>query len=162
MDFNVDEYSRVEKLLIDRYGIEPLAARQQLTSCRLELTCGPEIATSPSLQAALLTAANTGRRCKLDVQCHLAVEEDVRLLVPWGSSNLLDEALMELGVAITHAEQSRVRPDYQLVFGTGSTRAGLQVSFDGWYAAVGPVADGFRLAERDYCVLAGVAAGALG
>jgi hypothetical protein len=62
-----------------------------LKSLSLFLVCDEEIRCSPSLQAALLTAINCGRRAFLG-GTRVMIPEDVRLLVPWPHHRTLNEA----------------------------------------------------------------------
>lgn len=157
--FHPDEFSRIGKLLVDRLGVGIEDAERRLASQRVLLACGPEVSTSATLQAAVLTAANVGARCfPSGVRVRL-VEPGAPLLVPWSGAVTIEHALRALGVSAGEPE-----PDMSiLAFGTcrGIPRA-LQVTFDRWVAAVAPFADSMRLAEREGCRPAGVLAGALG
>ncbi len=84
---------------------------------------------------------------------------DPGLRVPWPRSLTLTQAVAELAPADAGAGSEG---ETRILFGSwGDRTTGLQTTFDGWSALVTPSGDGVRLGERDYCVLAGVAAGAL-
>src|SRR5579871_199477 len=70
-------------------------AKQLFQGYRLVIEVGPDIAGSATLQAAVLTAVNTGRRCFLG---GVLVVGDLaaRLLVPWRRSGTLAEAVVDL------------------------------------------------------------------
>src|SRR2546421_10519055 len=61
-----DELHRLVKLAIDSGEASTLEEAQQLfAGYPLVLDIGPDVASSPTMQAAVLTALNTGRRCFL-------------------------------------------------------------------------------------------------
>src|SRR5712691_10571603 len=62
---------------------------------RLLLEVGPDVAYSPTLQAALLTAVNTGRRCFLG-GVQVVGKLDVALRVPWRHCGMLADAVIDL------------------------------------------------------------------
>jgi len=159
-----DDFSRIEKLFVDRDNLAPEEAGRRLASHRVALLCGPEVAGSPSLQAAVLTATNVAARCFPGaVSLHTLSGRSTPLLVPWSRTVSLEEAAMEVAPGLSVARDLAFDdlPGF-LVFGARPEAvSGLQITFDGWVAGVHPVDTGSRLAERERCVLAGVAAGAL-
>ena len=159
-----DEFSRIGKLFVDEEGVPPEEARRRLAGHRVALACGPEVAASPTLQAAVLTAANVAARCFPGaVSLHLTGGTGLAAVVPWPASSTLAEAAVASapGLAVG-GEAVPAGAAAVLVFGTRSDiYRGIQVTFDGWTAAAAPVAYALRLPERERCVLAGVAAGAL-
>src|SRR5437588_9362189 len=70
-------------------------AVQRFEGYRLLLEVGPDVASSPTLQAALLTAVNTGRRCFLG-GVQVVGDLDVALRVPWRRCCTLADAIIEL------------------------------------------------------------------
>lgn len=147
---DADTFSRIDKVFIDTQQVSPEDARQRRAACRLDLVCGPEVAHSRTLQAAVATAMRTAARCYPGA-VDLVASPEVR------------EALQRTrNVKLpTPTTTDRAAPRYTIAF--GSTRAdahAMQVSFNGWTAQVAPVEDG-RLGEREGNPLAGVLAGAL-
>lgn len=158
-----DSFGRIAKLFVDTEQVSLEVAREKLSEHRVSLVCGPDLASSPSLQAALLTAVNVANRCFPGaVSVYLPYDDfDARPLVPWPSVSIVN-AVRSLGATVRHSSAPSVA-ESTLVFGTRpDVHEGLQVTFDGWAGAVCPVAWGGRLAERERYVLAGVLAGALG
>ena len=158
-----DQLHRLVKVALDTGEAATLEEAEHLfASYRLAIAVGRDVASSPTLQAAVLTAVNAGRRSFLGgVQIAGALE--VPLRVPWGRCRTLAEAIRDLrGCAVPD-----LNPDLpRVVIGDG--QAGLPVgefavraTFDGWSGGVVPLDDPCRLPERQQFVPAGVLAGAL-
>src|SRR5260221_11818704 len=74
---------RTIKLALDRGEASSVEEAVRLfEGYRLLLEVGPDVASSPTLQAALLTAVNSGRRCFLG-GVQVAGDLAVALRVPW-------------------------------------------------------------------------------
>lgn len=159
-----DDFSRIAKLFVDEQDLSPEEARQRLAGHRVALACGPEAASSPTLHAAVLTAANVAARCFPGaVSLHLSGGSGPAIMLPWPHPASLADAVVEVAPEVTVGGED-VPHDVAatLIFGSRpDLHHGLQVTFDGWAAAVAPVGYGLRLPEKERCVLAGVAAGAL-
>lgn len=154
-----DTFSRVRKLFVDRDGLNPDDAGRLLRGRRVVLCCGREVETSRTLQAAVLTAANVANRCFPGTVRLALAGADPGLSVPWPSPKTLSQAVAELAPP---DERVGSGGEARIIFGSWEDYGfGLQATFDGWSAAVTPASERTRLGERDYCVLAGVAAGAL-
>lgn len=158
-----DRLHRSVKMALDSGEVATLEEAYRLFSgyC-LQLNVGPEAARSPTLQAALLTAVNTGARCMLG-GVYVRGMLDVALLVPWRRCRTLAEAVTDLGAVLVHTALAGTP---RVVFGSPLPGVdehpfALQVTFEGWRGGVVPLAFGRRLAGRQECVPAGVVAGAL-
>jgi hypothetical protein len=157
-----DEFSRTQKLLVDRDNLSLEEASAKFQALEVLLICGPEVKSSPTLQAAVLTAANLANR--IQPGCVIIdASDDVRsssLFVPWPAATF-GEALLQTAPQARFGKTSSSR--LSIIFGTRQEIArGLQITFDGWVAAIGNVGKISRLRENEKCVLTGVAAGALG
>lgn len=129
---------------------------------RLHIELGPEVATSPSLQAALFTTVNVGARAfrggvTVGGNLDFALQSRLRLL--YGSAT---EAITRLGGRIS----SNGEGGYLVQIGTPMAANELppfaiQVTFDGWRAGVVPLDGSTRLPEVHENELAGATAGAL-
>ena len=158
-----DQLHRHLKLALDTGEAASLEeARSLFDSYRLGIVVGGSVAHSPTMQAAVLTAVNTGRRSFLGGVC-VEGTLDVPLLVTWGRCRTLGEAVLDLQGTIT-----RCAPGVpQIVIGGESVPHadagfGVRATFDGWSGGVVPLDQGLRLPEQQECVPAGVLAGALG
>src|SRR6266566_4313073 len=158
-----DDLHRVVKLAMDSGEMSTLDEAERLfAGYRLVLEIGPDVASSPTLQAAVLTALNTGRRCFLG-GVQVVGNLDIDLRVPWRKYRTLGEAVLDLQGNIV----SRVIPTLpRIVFGdagssTDISTFAVQATFHGWSGGVIPLEDAHRLPERDEFTPSGVLAGAL-
>ena len=161
--FGPDQLHRLVKLALDTGEAASLEEAQRLFGdYRLGIVVGSSVAHSATLQAAVLTAVNTGRRCFLG---GVSVEGtlDVPLLVPWGRCHTLEDAVVDL-----HGINTALAPGVpRIVIGdaskpSGDTEFAVRATFDGWCGGVVPLDQGLSLPECQECVPAGVLAGALG
>jgi hypothetical protein len=148
-----DQLHRLVKLALDTGEARSLEEAERLfASYRLGIEVGRDVAASATLQAAVLTAVNTGRRSFLG-GVRVAGALDVPLRVRWGRCRTLREAVVDLqGRPIGAIEPGTPR----LIVGDASVGAGSGAGGDGAFA------DGRRLPERQEFPPAGVLAGALG
>lgn len=129
---------------------------------RLLLEVGADVASSPTLQAALLTAVNTGRRCFLG-GVQVTGNLDIALRVPWRRCRTLADAIIDLQGKLA----ATVDPTLpRIVFGdagnvAGSSPFAVQATFEGWAGGVIPLEESHRLPERQEFTPSGVLAGAL-
>lgn len=158
-----DDLHRTVKLAIDSGEVATLdEAKRLFEGYRLTVAAGPDVAASPTLQAALLTAVNTACRCFLGgVVINGPI--DVGLLAPWpGDECSLTNAVAALGGRLGE-DPSPTAP----VIAIGDARPvategiAVRATFDGWAGGVIPLDEEKRLAERQECPPAGVLAGAL-
>jgi hypothetical protein len=160
---NPDSMNRLAKLAMDMGEVQTYAqAIEQLKGYRLAVAVGPELATSPTLQAALLTIVNAGRRCFLG-GVWVTGDTDVALKIPWRRCRSVRDAVIDLQgkFAETIDEEAPL-----LLLGSSplsgtANECALQVTFDGWLGGVTPLADQRRLHEAHEFTPAGVLAGAL-
>lgn len=155
-----DELNRIEKLLVDRDGISPSEARAVLSQTKVCLYLDESVERSEGLQAAVLTAAVTAVRCFPGAVSFVTQQPSPPLRVRWPDDDLdLSSALRTLGVT----ERGEADSDaHVVVFGNERTIArGVRVSFSGWVAHISPADQQHGLDQREGCVVAGIAAGAL-
>lgn len=161
--FGSDQLHRLVKLALDTGEAASLEEAQRLFgNYRLGIVVGSSVAHSATLQAAVLTAVNTGRRSFLG---GVSVEGtlDVPLLVPWGHCRTLRDAVADLqgvNAALTPGVPRIAIGDVSK--SSGDAEFAVRATFDGWCGGVVPLDYGFHLSEHQECVPAGVLAGALG
>jgi hypothetical protein len=161
-----DELHRAVKLALDS---SEAATIQEATALfegyHLAIGVGDRVANSPSLQAAVLTAVNTGRRCFLG-GVEVAGALDIELLVPWGTCRTLREAVIDLQGS-PRTTLSAETPYVQIGGEPSEQNAvqnrafAVQATFNGWAGGVIPLADGRVLPEQQEFRPAGVLAGAI-
>lgn len=157
------DLSRISKLQVDRDEASPAEVLARRSRFSVTLVCGDDVEGSYTLQAAALTAAAIAARC---------FPGAVRIAMPTslGRSRLL--VWPRLGWSVEQAFTGVVGTDAvtenqntagaTVLFGNASPREdSLRVTFDGWAATAGPAGAVQRLAEREYCPLAGILGGAL-
>ena len=161
--FGPDQLHRLVKLALDTGEAASLEEAQRLFgNYRLGIVVGKSVAHSATLQSAVLTAVNSGRRSFLggvSIEGNL----DVPLLVPWKSCLTLRDAVKDLQGVNTALSPGIPR----IVIGDASESPGdtgfaVRATFDGWCGGVVPLDQGLRLPECQECVPVGVLAGALG
>ena len=157
-----DQLHRHLKLALDTGEASSFEeARSLFDSYRLGIVVGGRVARSRTMQAAVLTAVNTGRRSFLG---GVSVEGtiDVPLLVPWGRCRTLGEAVLDLQGDVTGCAPSvpRIVIGGESMMSTDAEFA-VRATFDGWCGGVTPLDQGLQLPERQECIPAGVLAGAL-
>lgn len=152
--------SRISKLLVDRDQMPPAEVLTRREQFNVTLVCGADVERSYTLQLAVLTAASIGVRCfPRAVQVVLphslrAARLRIWPLLGWTFEQALADIVGLGGLldAVPGEPAGQV-----LVFGDAPVgRNGLRVTFDGWIAKVGPASGVPRLAEREYCSVAGV------
>lgn len=158
-----DNLSRVVKMAMDSGEVTSIIeAKHLFDNYQLVIEVGPDVITSPSLQTALLTAVNTGRRCFLG-GVQVVGKVDVGLRIPWRHYQTLADAIIDLQGKIVNSPAPKVP---RVVIGDvsqaqNSSEFAVQVTFNGWSGGVIPVEDGRRLPEQDEFTPSGILAGAL-
>lgn len=130
---------------------------------RLAIEVGPDIAYSPTLQAILLTAVNTGARCFLG-GVQVGGHVDVDLIIPWKNCKTVQEAVSNLNGSIVKEIEPYIPRiivgDVPVPMNTGEFA--VRSTFNGWSGGVIPIDDGGRLPEEQEFIPSGVLAGAIG
>jgi len=158
-----DELNRTLKIMLDTGEAASVEeAHRIFEAFRLQVHIGNDVASSPTLQAALLTAVNTGRRCFLG-GVTVVGNTDVGLLVPWRRCRTLREAIVDL-----QGETSEIFNENapQIFIGNIDSEIRLnefavRATFDGWRGGIVPMEDNVRLDERQEFTPTGVLAGSL-
>jgi hypothetical protein len=155
--------SRISKLLIDRNAASAETALARRQAYGITLYCGADVATSYTLQLAVLTAARIATRCfpgAVRLAPTPALAQAPLLIWPW-LLRTFGDALVEI-VGPAALTDSGAAPARTLIFGNApSVRGALRVTFDGWIAKVGPAGEVPRLAEREYFPVVGILAASL-
>ena len=136
---------------------EALKSLKELT---LGLICGEEIAKSISLQAALITAINTGKRAfKGGVK--ILIGKNTPSLITWPNQPTLNKIIEELHGEICDNLPAEI--SFTLTFGVRAKEEySLQVISSGWRGGVCSYTDQISLGTEPDFALGGVLAGSLG
>jgi hypothetical protein len=157
------EISRISKLIIDNDQADADAVLARRQAYTLGLYCGDDVASSYTLQLAVLTAAAIASRCfpgAVRTAISPALAGAPLLIWPWLGLTFGQAVDEVLGLAL---EINNAAPAPRaLIFGNApTTRGALRVTFDGWNAKVGPAINVSRLPEREYFSVVGVLAASL-
>lgn len=158
---NEENYCRLARAVLERFGGTYAQAMETLGRFQLNLICGEEISRSVALQAALLTAVNTGKRAFLG-RVSVEMPPHVKLLVPWPGASSLNAVVQTLGARLDVANHSD--RSHTLYFGAAAEPVpdALSVVCSGWRGGVAPAEMSFALDDRIDFATGGVLAGALG
>lgn len=162
MILNPDEFSRIDKLFVDRDEEDPAAARTRRAEHGVVLRLGSELVNSAPHQAALLTAANVAARCFPGAVWvdGSSLVHDTAVAVPWPCESL-GTAVRKLGVNWGDHPGAAGCTRRSIVIGTRTdVPLGIQVTFDGWRGGVVPIGAP-RLPEKSGMPLGGVLSGAM-
>jgi hypothetical protein len=151
-------FDRLAKAMMQRHRVGYNRAREMLTELNLRLACGEEIRESAALQAAFLTAINTGKRAfRGGVTVSLPAE--VKLRLPWPGEASLNEVARVIGAHDSNEVDDENTS--RLLFGTIRRETeGIQVFCDGWRAGLVPVGQTVHFQDGHDFALGGVFAGA--
>lgn len=160
---HAEKLHRTAKLFMDSGdATSEEEAVHKLEGFRLSIEVGPDIATSPTRQAILLTVVNTARRCFLG-GVYVCGTTDVELLVPWKNFRSLHDAVIDLKGKI---EATTKTASPQIIIGNVPETSivsgfSIRATFDGWSGGVIPSATMQRLSECKEFTPSGVLAGGL-
>ena len=159
MELDIDTFNRLSLGIMEKARCSPEEALRRLTSLSLHMECGEAIRHSLPLQAALLTAVNTGKRAFLG-GISVNMPHDVSCLLPWPGKKGLNEIVVELGASISATTKTA---SLTLTFGLSASidNDRLQVACNDWQAAVLTNNEQFPFDLGGTIPTAGIFAGAL-
>jgi hypothetical protein len=108
-----DTFNRLSIGIIEKNECSPEEALAQLSTFRVLLHCGENIRSSVPLQAALITAVNSGTRAFLG-DVFIKMPEDVNNLLPWSNDKSLNVILTDLGARVLQEDAEDL---FTLTFG---------------------------------------------
>lgn len=162
-NLTVDNHNRLTGCIIEKFNCSYESAVQKLSLLKLCIICGEKIKTSLSLQAALITAINTGKRCFLGgIDLHLP-EGSILSLLPFNEYKTLNELAYLINPQIT-LNGEICDASFILTFGVEATsnEYSLEVICNSWQGGVKPKDFPIILEEDNFLPIGGIAAGAIG
>ncbi len=133
MKLSEDTFNRLSLGIIEKQNCSPEDAMQKLESLSIYLVCGDKIKSSLPLQAALITAVNTGKRAFLG-GVYILMPPDIPCLLPWPEAKVFNEILLEAGAMIT---EKTPHDCFKIMFGLPvDDDNSLQVVCNDWQAGV--------------------------
>ena len=156
-----DSFCRLSRAIIERHGYTYHEALRFLGGLRLNLVCDERLLGSAALQAALVTAINTGKRSFLG-GVSVRMPADVPNRLPWPVPGTLNEIATRLGARVGQSPLSA--GNHTLYFGAARepVHDGLTVVCSGWRGGIVPAEQEVALGSSSDFALGGVLAGALG
>jgi hypothetical protein len=153
-------FDRLAKAIMVRHSVQYPRALEILGALKLHLRCAPDIGESAALQAALLTAINTGKRA-FRGGVTVTLPDAVPLRLPWPEASSLNEVARGLGATCFDGDSSGVQTTLKI----GNVQDGddgNRIICDGWRAALLPPGENTECFDGPQFALGGVFAGALG
>ncbi len=159
MELNTDTFNRLSLGIIEKDKCSPEEAVNKLESLQLNLICSDSLHTSLPLQAALLTAINTGKRAFLG-GVNIQMPKGVICLLPWAGAKLLNDIVKELGGTIV---ESINKENFSLTFGLTGTIDNncMQVVCNNWQAGILTNGEETPFEQKGTIPTAGIFAGGL-
>lgn len=134
MKLSEDTFNRLSLGIIEKQKCSPEDAMRKLESLSIYLVCGDKIKSSLPLQAALITAVNTGKRAFLG-GVYIQMPPDTLCLLPWSQAKTFNEILLDAGAMIT---EKTPHDCFKIMFGlpVDNDDNSLQVVCNDWQAGV--------------------------
>lgn len=161
MNFNEDTLNRLVKAIMIRRSLGLDEALAFLSQLRLNLICDKTIAESCALQAALLTAVNTGKRA-FHGGVFVSMPHNVPCLLNWPGKHSLNQIVQSLGgipIGLAHSTWT-----HTLYFGrpTAPVEDSFQIVCSGWRGGIIPAEAFLDFPDESDFALGGVLAAAFG
>ena len=167
-NYDVDEISRLAGLFIERnpsladMGIDGYnEAVKNLQELKIILICGQSVGSSAALQAALITAVNTGKRC-FQGGVTVFIKESMPFLLPNKQPTTLNAILMALDAKVVN---KIIESDYSfcLTFGErAKEQESAEVVCNGWVGGICNSREPISINSEPDFALGGIFAGSLG
>jgi hypothetical protein len=134
MELSEDTFNRLSLGIIEKQKCTPEEAIQKLESLKIYLVCGDKIKESLPLQAAVITAVNTGKRAFLG-GVYIRMPENTPCLLPWTATNTFNNAIQETGGVLT---ESVPNDCFKIMFGLSNDNEdnSMQVVCNDWQAGI--------------------------
>jgi hypothetical protein len=155
-----DELDRVAKAIMVKHHVGYEEACQILGKMRLRLICDESICRSVAMQAALLTAVNTGKRA-FHGGVFISMPRHVQCLLPWPSLQPFNSIVSMMGGCFVMPENDSYSQTVYFGSAPRPVDDSLAVFCSGWRGGVAPAGMVVSISsERDFAT-GGVLAGAL-
>jgi hypothetical protein len=152
---------RLAKAIIEKQQCDYKTALEFLGNLKLNLICEERIKFSPSLQAALITAVNCGKRA-FHGGVSVTMPANVPCLLPWPGAETINQLVIELGG--NFCQPTYTESSHTLYFGkpANPVQDSLSVACSGWRGGVTSNHDLANLPSSDDFALGGILSGAIG
>ncbi len=155
-----DNLNRLALGIIEKNKCSYQDALKILGSLKLYVKCGESIRKSVSLQAALLTIVNTGKRAFLG-GVNVAMPDDVALVLPWPFSSNLNTAVRDLGATVI--SETEIGKNFSIHLGLPASidDNSIEVVCNGWNGGISNGIDKINLSQNVDFALGGILGGAI-
>lgn len=155
-----DNLNRLALGIIEKNRCSYSEALKILGSLKLYVKCGEAIRRSASLQAALLTIVNTGKRAFLG-GVNVAMPNEVATIVPWPFSANLNAAITDLGATIIL--EADIGNNFAIHLGLQASidDNSIEVICNGWVGGISNGIDKVNLDQDVDFALGGILSGAI-
>ena len=153
--------NRLAKAIMQKHSVDYPAALAILNSFKLNLVCDDRLTESSALQAALLTAVNTGKRAFLG-GVFVNMPPAIPCLLPWPGGRTLNQIVQFLGGKSLGREDGPLTQTLFLGGVPDVSEDGLAIVCSGWRGGIIPVGVSCSLSSSHDFALGGILAGALG
>lgn len=160
MNVTEDSLDRVAQAIMVKHNVGYGEARQILGKMRLRLICDASISQSVSMQAALLTAINVGKRA-FHGGVFVAMPRHVGCLLPWPSLQPLNSIVSMMGGCFVLPENDRFTQTVYFGSAPKPVEDSLSVFCSGWRGGVAPAGTIVSIPSQHDFATGGVLAGAL-
>jgi hypothetical protein len=134
MEINIDSFNRLSLGIMEKESCRPDEALSKLESLSLNLVCNIVVESSVPMQAALLTAVNTGKRAFLG-GVYVQMPKNVKALISWPSDKSLNEIIVDLGgILIDNVDENNFSLTFGFPASIDENRA--QVVCNNWQAGI--------------------------
>lgn len=155
-----DTLDRVAKAIMVKHNVAYDQACAILGKMRLRLICDESIKQSPSMQAALLTATNAGKRA-FHGGVYVSMPHLVRCLLPWPSLQPLNSMVSMMGGCFVMPEEDEFTQTIYFGSAPKADPDALTVFCSGWRGGVAPAGINIPIKSAHDFATGGVLAGAL-
>ena len=155
-----DSLDRMAKAIMVKHNVGYEESCRILGKMRLHLICDASIAQSASMQAAFLTAINTGKRA-FHGGVFVSMPRHVRCLLPWPSLQPFNSIVSMLGGCFVIPENDPFTQTIYFGSATKPVEDSLSVFCSGWRGGIAPAGVNISLPSAHDFATGGVLAGAL-
>jgi hypothetical protein len=156
-----DTLDRLAKAIMQKHLVRYSEALRILSEFRLNLICDNTLTRSAALQAALLTAVNTGKRA-FHGGVFVSMPANVKCLLNWPGDRTLNEIVRRLSGNVVGAHYSQLTQTIYFGLPDNPVEDSFAAVCSGWRGGIVPANAAGDLHSSTDFALGGVVAGALG
>jgi hypothetical protein len=160
MNVNEDNLNRVAKAIMVKHSLGYEAACAMLEKMRLRLICDSSVTHSAAMQAALLTAVNTGKRA-FHGGVFVSMPQHVKCLLPWPSLQPLNSIVHMMGGRFVIPREDAFTQTVYFGSAPSPVADSIFVFCSGWRGGIAPAHVPISITSSTDFATGGVLAGGL-